>query len=57
LVESIISIFENREIFRMAIAPEGTRNKVEQLKSGFYFIAIAAKVPIIPVAFDFVLKP
>jgi 1-acyl-sn-glycerol-3-phosphate acyltransferase len=56
LVESIISIFENREIFRMAIAPEGTRNKVEQMKSGFYYIAIGAKVPIIPVAFDFGTK-
>lgn len=56
LVDSIISIFENREIFRMAIAPEGTRNKVEQLKSGFYYIAVGAKVPIIPVAFDFGTK-
>jgi hypothetical protein len=33
--------------------PEGTRNKVDQLKTGFYYIALKANVPIIPVAFNF----
>lgn len=56
LVESIIAIFETREIFRMAIAPEGTRKKVSELKTGFYYIAVGSKVPIIPVAFDFGTK-
>jgi len=37
----------------MAIAPEGTRKKVTQLRTGFYFIAHKAGVPIIPVAFDY----
>ena len=37
----------------MAISPEGTRKKVEELRSGFYYIALNAKVPIIPVAFDY----
>ena len=37
----------------MAIAPEGTRKKVTELKTGFYYIAMKANVPIIPVAFDF----
>jgi 1-acyl-sn-glycerol-3-phosphate acyltransferase len=35
------------------VAPEGTRNKVDQLKTGFYYIALKANVPIIPVAFNF----
>jgi 1-acyl-sn-glycerol-3-phosphate acyltransferase len=52
-VDSIAAIFETRAVFRLAISPEGTRNKVEQLKTGFYYIALKAKVPIIPVAFDF----
>lgn len=52
-VDAIASIFEKREVFRMAIAPEGTRKKVTELKSGFYYIALKAQVPIIPVAFDF----
>ncbi|MOA62283.1 hypothetical protein D3C78_1876490 [compost metagenome] len=36
----------------MAVAPEGTRKKVNELKSGFYYIALKANVPIVPVAFD-----
>lgn len=52
-VDSIAAIFEKRDVFRMAISPEGTRSKVSQLKTGFYFIALKAKVPIVPVAFDY----
>ena len=37
----------------VGIAPEGTRRKVERWKSGFWRIARAAGVPILPVAFDF----
>ncbi|WP_035672398.1 1-acyl-sn-glycerol-3-phosphate acyltransferase [Flavobacterium sp. 83] len=52
-VDSIAAIFQRKEIFRLAVAPEGTRNKVYELKTGFYYIALKANVPIIPVAFDF----
>jgi len=52
-VEAIAKIFENYSEFRLAISPEGTRKKVSELRSGFYYIAIKANVPIIPVAFDF----
>ncbi len=52
-VDSIASIFERKEIFRLAVAPEGTRKYVNELKTGFYYIALKANVPIIPVAFDF----
>ena len=52
-VDSIASIFEKRKEFRLAIAPEGTRKKVHQWKTGFYYIALQAQVPIIPVAFDY----
>ncbi|KAF2338144.1 1-acyl-sn-glycerol-3-phosphate acyltransferase [Flavobacterium tistrianum] len=51
-VDAIASIFDRKEIFRLAVAPEGTRKKVNEIKTGFYFIALKAKVPIIPVAFD-----
>jgi 1-acyl-sn-glycerol-3-phosphate acyltransferase len=37
----------------VAVAPEGTRRKVERWKSGFWRIARRAGVPILPVAFDF----
>lgn len=52
-VDSIAKLFENKEIFRLAISPEGTRKKVTHWKTGFYYIALKANVPIIPVAFDY----
>ncbi|WP_297518397.1 1-acyl-sn-glycerol-3-phosphate acyltransferase [Flavobacterium sp.] len=53
LVDAIVDIFNERDIFRLGIAPEGTRKRVDTLRTGFYFIAHKAQVPIIPVAFDF----
>jgi len=53
LVDSIVDIFNSRKIFRLAIAPEGTRKKVAELRTGFYYIALKANVPIVPVAFDY----
>ena len=55
-VEAIAQVFEKRAIFRLAIAPEGTRKKVTEWKTGFYYISLQANVPIIPVAFDYVKK-
>ena len=52
-VEAVANLFREREVFRLALAPEGTRKKVETWKTGFYYIAVAAKVPIILVAFDY----
>ena len=52
-VESIVSIFKKKRIFRLALAPEGTRKKVKNWKTGFYHIAKKAKVPICLVAFDY----
>ena len=40
----------------LTITPEGTRKKVPAWKTGFYRVALAAKVPIVPVAFDFASK-
>lgn len=55
-VDAIAEIFNKRNIFRLAIAPEGTRKKVSEWKTGFYYIALKANVPIIPVAFDYSKK-
>jgi len=51
-VDAIASIFERKETFRLAVAPEGTRKEVSEIRSGFYYIALKSNVPIIPVAFD-----
>ena len=52
-VESIARIFEGREVFRMAMSPEGTRKKVEEWRTGFYYIAKRANVPIVMFTLDF----
>ena len=46
-------MFKERDKFRLSLSPEGTRKKVEKWKTGFYFIAKAANVPIVLVAFDY----
>lgn len=45
--------FARRDRLVLAIAPEGTRRKVQSWKSGYWHIARAAGVPILPVGFDF----
>lgn len=52
-VQQVAQLFKDRDEFRLALAPEGTRKKVELWKSGFYYIALEANVPIVSVAFDY----
>lgn len=52
-VTYIASLFKEQETFRLALSPEGTRKKVEEWKTGFYFIALEAGVPILPITMDF----
>lgn len=56
LVDSVVEIFKREKEFRLALAPEGTRSEVKQWKSGFYHIAVKAKVPIVMVSFDYLDK-
>jgi len=54
-VEAIAKLFSEKgnEEFRLTLAPEGTRNKVDEWKTGFYYIAKTANVPIIMFTLDF----
>ena len=45
-VEQIEREFAVRREFRLALAPEGTRSRTDHWKSGFYRIALAARVPV-----------
>ena len=56
MVEQVVRIFNKHDEFILAMAPEGTRKKVEKLRTGFYYIAVGAQVPIILVGFDFLKK-
>ncbi len=53
LVDAIVQIFNTKEQFRLGISPEGTRKKVDKWKTGFYYIAKGAKVPIVMATLDF----
>jgi len=56
MVHQVVDIFNKHDEFILAIAPEGTRKKVTKLRTGFYYIARQASVPIIPVGFDYQRK-
>jgi 1-acyl-sn-glycerol-3-phosphate acyltransferase len=46
-VEQVVEFFERKKEAALVITPEGTRKKTEYWKSGFYFIALSANVPIV----------
>lgn len=56
VVDQVVSMFKAHDEFVLALAPEGTRKKVGKLRTGFYYIAKGAQVPIVPVGFDFAKK-
>lgn len=56
LVKEVAGKFKENDVFRIAMSPEGTRKKVEKLRTGFYYIAKEANVPIQLVGFDFSRK-
>ncbi len=45
-VESMAELFNHYEILRLVITPEGTRSRREKWKTGFYYVAQKANVPI-----------
>jgi 1-acyl-sn-glycerol-3-phosphate acyltransferase len=53
IVEQMAQRFEESDALILALAPEGTRQRVEQWKTGFYHIARRADVPIVPAVIDF----
>jgi len=52
LVPQVAEAIEKSERIFLAITPAGTRSSTRPWKSGFYHIAVAARVPIFPVIFD-----
>lgn len=52
-VQQMADEFHRRTEFILTVAPEGTRGKVQKWKTGFYQIALAAKVPIVVGMMDY----
>ena len=55
-VEQAAKLYADNAPLWTAMAPEGTRSKMNHLKSGYYHLAKTADVPIVPVGIDFTKK-
>lgn len=47
VVQQMVDEFARRAEFMLTVAPEGTRGQTTKWRTGFYQIAIAAKVPLV----------
>ena len=56
VVDQIVKKFSISDNLILVIAPEGTRSRVKRWKTGFYYIAHKANVPIILLAMDYEKK-
>ncbi|MHB8418879.1 MAG: 1-acyl-sn-glycerol-3-phosphate acyltransferase [Myxococcales bacterium] len=45
-VQAAAALFRDRPALILAVAPEGTRSRAEHWRSGFYYMALEAHVPI-----------
>lgn len=55
-VEQIADRYRQQSQLVIGVTPEGTRKRVETWKTGFYHIARAAGVPVVPAYFDYPSK-
>ncbi|MDZ3830407.1 MAG: lysophospholipid acyltransferase family protein [Sphingopyxis sp.] len=53
VVQEMADEFAWRDEFMLTVAPEGTRGKVRKWRTGFYQIALAAKVPMVVGLMDY----
>lgn len=52
-VDAVVDQIKEADDLKICIAPEGTRKRVEKLKTGFYYIAKGAGIPILLCKFDY----
>lgn len=53
VVQQMVDEFARRAEFMLTVAPEGTRGKAAKWRTGFYQIALAAKVPMVVGMMDY----
>ena len=56
VLQSSIERFKTDQPLFLGLAPEGTRQYTTTWKTGFYYLALGAGVPILPVALDYKSK-
>ncbi|HHY57992.1 MAG TPA: acyltransferase [Chloroflexi bacterium] len=55
-VDQVAAEFQKRKRMILAITPEGTRSRSEYWKTGFYYMAQKANVPVIMASIDYARK-
>jgi len=56
MTQAMIDLFADNDELNLLVTPEGTRKKVTKWKTGFYYVALGAKVPIALGYMDFEKK-
>jgi 1-acyl-sn-glycerol-3-phosphate acyltransferase len=56
MTETLAEIAKKEDRFRLAITPEGTRKANPEWKKGFYYIALAARIPVLLYGLDYEKK-
>lgn len=56
LTREITEIVQATDQIWIGMAPEGTRKKADKIRSGFYYIAYEAQIPIVMFSFDYTKK-
>lgn len=56
VVYQLVGEFSAREKMVFALAPEGTRKRVEHWRSGYWHVAHDARVPLVPVGLDYKMR-
>ena len=52
MVSQVAALVASRERIVLALAPEGTRSRAEHWRSGFYYMAREAHLPVVPAYLD-----
>ncbi len=53
LVDQVVAKFDEHKDLIIGISPEGTRSKTSHWRTGFYYIALKARVPIVMAYLDY----
>jgi 1-acyl-sn-glycerol-3-phosphate acyltransferase len=53
MVDSMADLINSTEKIALAFPPEGTRKLARKWKTGFYYVALKAEVPIVMVSLDY----
>lgn len=56
VLQASIDKFKSGKPLFLGLSPEGTRQYTKEWKTGFYYLAVGANVPILPVALDYKTK-